>query len=194
MRRDQYWPPGHQEILDELYASSNVITAIDPGPIARAAQLCTEALKNGNKILLCGNGGSAAQAQHIAAELVGRFKKERNPLPAIALTADTSILTAIGNDYGYETVFSRQVAAIGKEGDVLIAITTSGRSKNVLNAIANAEIIDMAVICLTGHGTTTQSKCDIVIGVDSTDTARIQEAHLVIGHVLCRVIEEEFTS
>src|SRR4051794_32598553 len=139
----------------------------------------------GHKVLLCGNGGSAADAQHIAAELVGRFVIERRPLPAIALTTDTSALTAIGNDYGYEHVFSRQVLALGSPGDVLVAITTSGTSKNVVAAAAAAREVGMKVIGLTGaNGSAFVQACDAGVAVPSTNTARIQECHIAVGHLL----------
>ncbi len=152
-----------------------------------------DAILAGKKVLLCGNGGSAADAQHIAAELVGRFVFERKPLPAIALTTDTSALTAIGNDYGYEHVFSRQVEALGNPGDVLVAITTSGSSKNVLSAVAAARELGMKVIGLTGaKGAAFVAACDAGIAVPSTNTARIQENHITIGHLLCEVLDEAF--
>jgi phosphoheptose isomerase len=161
--------------------------------IVKAAELMRDAVLAGKKVLLCGNGGSAADAQHIAAELVGRFVFERKPLPAVALTTDTSALTAIGNDYGYEHVFSRQVEALGSPGDVLVAITTSGTSKNVLAAVATARELGMKVIGLTGaKGAAFVASCDAGIAVPSTNTARIQENHITIGHLLCEVLDEAF--
>jgi phosphoheptose isomerase len=163
------------------------------GAIVAAAELMRDAVLAGKKVLLCGNGGSAADAQHIAAELVGRFVFERKPLPAIALTTDTSALTAIGNDYGYEHVFARQVDALGNPGDVLVAITTSGTSKNVLAAVASARELGMKVIALTGaKGAAFVASCDAGIAVPSTNTARIQENHITIGHLLCEVLDEAF--
>lgn len=163
------------------------------GEIAHAAELMRDAVLAGHKVLLCGNGGSAADAQHIAAELVGRFVVERRPLPAIALTTDTSALTAIGNDYGYEHVFSRQVEALGNPGDVLIAITTSGTSKNVVTAVQSARALGMKVIGLTGaKGAAFVASCDGGVAVPSLNTARIQECHIAIGHLLCEVLDEHY--
>ena len=163
------------------------------GAIVTAAEFMRDAVLAGKKVLLCGNGGSAADAQHIAAELVGRFVLERKPLPAIALTTDTSALTAIGNDYGYEHVFARQVEALGNPGDVLVAITTSGTSKNVLAAVAAARELGMKVIGLTGaKGAPFVASCDAGVAVPSTNTARIQENHITIGHLLCEVLDEAF--
>jgi len=161
--------------------------------VQKAAQICIESLKNGGRVLLCGNGGSAADAQHIAAELSGRFKKERIPLAGIALTTDTSALTAIGNDYGFEYVFSRQLEALGRERDVLIGISTSGNSKNVINAIDSAKKIGIKVITLTGKdGGKMAQMGDVNIIVPSNDTPRIQEMHIMIGHMICALIDEAF--
>ena len=176
-----------------LLDGSRVRAEIDVAALARAAELMRDAVLGGKKILLCGNGGSAADAQHIAAELIGRFVVERRPLAALALTVDSSALTAIANDYGYEHVFSRQVEALGNEGDVLIAITTSGTSKNVVAAVAAARARGMKVLGLTGaNGTAFAAACDAGIAVPSTNTARIQELHITIGHVLCEVVDEAF--
>ena len=161
--------------------------------IVGAAELMREAVLAGKKVLLCGNGGSAADAQHIAAELVGRFVLERRPLAAIALTTDTSALTAIANDYGYEHVFARQVEALGAPGDVLVAITTSGTSKNVVAAVAAARGKGMKVLGLTGaKGAAFVASCDAGVAVPSTVTARIQELHIAIGHILCEAVDEAF--
>lgn len=158
--------------------------------VARAADIVSEALLAGNKILIFGNGGSAADAQHVAAELVGRFVAERRPLPAVALTVDTSALTAIGNDYGFDQIYSRQVRALGREGDVAIAITTSGRSPNVLAAIEASRELGMKVVGLTGaKGKDFPKVCDACIVVPSTNTARIQEIHITVGHVICEVVD-----
>jgi D-sedoheptulose 7-phosphate isomerase len=159
--------------------------------ITAAARTVIDAYKAGNKVLLAGNGGSAADAQHIAAELTGRFLKEREALPAIALTTDTSILTAVSNDYGFEYTFSRQIEALGKKGDVLMAITTSGSSTNILKAIETAHAKNMHVIILTGkNGASLQNKRDMVITVPSDKTPRIQEAHITIEHIICYLVEE----
>jgi phosphoheptose isomerase len=158
--------------------------------IGRAAQAIAVALSKGNKVMLFGNGGSAADAQHIAAEFVCRFQQDRRPLPALALTTDTSVLTAIGNDYGFEQVFARQVQALGKPGDVVIAISTSGRSINVLAGVRAAKEIGLTTIGLTGgDGGELARLVDIPIVVPSKDTARIQECHITIGHLLCEAVE-----
>ncbi|NPA55764.1 MAG: D-sedoheptulose 7-phosphate isomerase [Epsilonproteobacteria bacterium] len=161
--------------------------------VYKGAELCVEALQNHKKILICGNGGSAADAQHIAAELSGRFKKERRALAAIALTTDTSVLSAVGNDYGYEYVFSRQVEALAQRGDVLIAISTSGNSKNIINAIKQAKSANTKVITLTGKGGGEMGKMgDVNIIIPSNDTPRIQEMHIMIGHMICAIIDEHY--
>ncbi len=158
--------------------------------LAAAATLLRDAVGAGQKILLCGNGGSAADAQHIAAELVGRFVGERAPLPAIALTVDTSILTAVANDYGFEQVFARQVSALGATGDVLVAISTSGKSPNVLAACRAARARGVRVVALTGEsGGLLADLSDVCVRVPSRNTSRIQECHLTIGHLFCEVID-----
>ena len=160
------------------------------GEIASAGELCANALLQGQRIYLCGNGGSAADAQHIAAELIGRFVHDRRALPAIALTTDTSALTAIGNDYGYDDVFSRQVEGLCREGDVLIAISTSGNSDNVLKAVDAAHRVGASVIGLSGKsGGALDAKADVSLVVPSDVTARIQEMHIVIGHLICALVE-----
>jgi D-sedoheptulose 7-phosphate isomerase len=154
--------------------------------------LCVSAYQNGGKILIAGNGGSAADAQHFAGELVSRFYFDRPALAAIALTTDTSVLTAIGNDYGYEDVFSRQIEAFGQSGDVFIAISTSGNSPNIIKAITQAKALGLSVIGLTGQGGGAMKPlCDICFCVPSNSTPRIQEGHLLIEHTLCVCIEEE---
>ena len=159
-----------------------------------AAKLCIDCLKNGNKILLFGNGGSAADAQHIAAELVGRYKTERKGLAAIALTTDTSALTAISNDYGYACVFDRQVEALANTGDVAIGISTGGSSANVASALKLAKDLDCKTIGFSGRGGGEMNElCDINIVVPSQDTARIQEMHIVIGHTICHLIDLAFS-
>ena len=160
--------------------------------ITQAVALCVDALRAGHKILFAGNGGSAADAQHWAGELVSRFYYDRPGLPAIALTTDTSILTAIGNDYGYDYTFARQIEALGQAGDVFVAISTSGRSKNILRALDAAEQRDVKVIGFTGAGGGDMSdRCEICFRVPSNETPRIQEGHEFIGHLLCALIESE---
>ena len=176
-----------------LAESIRVQAALDPVAIAHAADLLRDTVLAGRKVLLCGNGGSAADAQHIAAELVGRFVVERRPLAAIALTTDTSALTAIANDYGFEHVFARQVDALGAAGDLLVAITTSGTSKNVLAAVEVARQRGMKVLGLTGaKGAAFVAACDAGVAVPSSVTARVQECHIAIGHLLCEAVDEAF--
>jgi D-sedoheptulose 7-phosphate isomerase len=159
--------------------------------IKQIVNVINNCLKNNNKVILCGNGGSASQASHIAAEFVGRFKKERKALPAISLTTDSSIITSIANDYGYEKVFERQIEAIGKKGDVLIAITTSGNSKNIINAIEKAKLMGIKTVGLLGKGGgKTKNIADIEIIIPSDNTPRIQEAHLTILHIICELLEK----
>ena len=158
-----------------------------------AAKLCIESLKSGGKILIFGNGGSAADAQHIAAELVGRYKVERKGLAAIALTTDSSALTSIGNDYGYERVFDRQVEALANEGDVVIGISTGGSSANVISALKLANDLGCKTIGLSGRdGGEMNTVCDINLVVPAEDTPRIQEMHIVIGHTICHLIDQAF--
>ncbi len=161
--------------------------------VERASQLIIDTLKNGNKILLCGNGGSASDAQHIAAELTGRYKSERKGLPGIALNTDTSTLTAIANDYGYDKVFDRQVEALANRGDLLIGISTSGNSTNVINALKVAKEMGCRSLGLSGRdGGTMNEVCDLNIIVPSNDTPRIQEMHILIGHTLCQAVDDAF--
>jgi D-sedoheptulose 7-phosphate isomerase len=159
--------------------------------IRQAAALLAGSLAQGGKIMLCGNGGSAADSQHLAAELTGRFLKDRRPLAALALSTDTSALTCIGNDYSFDEVFSRQVTGLGRSGDCLVAISTSGNSRNVMRAAEAARAAGMRVIGLLGRdGGTLRGLCDIALIVPSPTTARIQEAHIFIGHSLCAMVEE----
>ena len=161
------------------------------GEIEAAGSLIWDALKSGNKILLCGNGGSAADAQHIAAELVGRYEQERRGFPAISLTTDTSALTAVSNDYGYEEVFARQVKALAVAGDVLIAISTSGKSPSVVKAADQARALGCKTIALTGcSGEPLTSHCDLAVVVPSDRTSRVQEAHITIGHLWCEIVDK----
>lgn len=159
--------------------------------IYQASELATATYKKNNKILVAGNGGSAADAQHIAGEFVSRFYFDRPGLPAIALSTDTSILTAIGNDYGYENIFSRQIQANAVSGDLFIAISTSGNSHNILKAIKEAKGKNVAVIGLTGQAPCKMDDvCDICIKIPSTETPRVQESHIMIGHIICSIVEE----
>jgi D-sedoheptulose 7-phosphate isomerase len=159
--------------------------------IEKAADLLGSSLAAGQKIMLCGNGGSAADSQHLAAEFVGRFVKDRRPLAAIALSTDSSALTCIGNDYGFEDIFQRQVVGLGRPGDCLIAISTSGNSPNVIKAARAARDADIRTIGLLGRdGGALAALCDLPIVVPSNTTARIQEAHIFIGHTLCSLIEQ----
>jgi D-sedoheptulose 7-phosphate isomerase len=163
--------------------------------IVEAASAICECLRNGGKLLFFGNGGSAADAQHLAAEFVGRFVLERRPLPALALTTDTSLLTAVGNDYGFDQVFIRQIQALGQRGDVAIGITTSGNSPNVLLALKESRARGLKTIGLAGKdGGALRTAVDLPIIVPSPITARIQECHIAIGHLLCELMEEELFS
>jgi D-sedoheptulose 7-phosphate isomerase len=163
------------------------------GAIFEAALLIMGCLRNGGKVLFFGNGGSAADAQHLAAELVGRFVRERAGLPAIALTTDSSILTAVGNDYGFEQVFARQIQALGRPGDVAVAISTSGNSANVLEGVKEARKRNLKTIGLTGKdGGTLAQQADVAITIPSTSTARIQECHIAIGHLFCELVDADF--
>lgn len=161
--------------------------------IEKAADLCVASYRNGSRVLLAGNGGSAADSQHIAAEFVSRFNYDRPGLPAIALTTDTSMLTAIGNDYGYENLFKRQLEANGKKGDIFIGISTSGNSKNIINALNTAREMGITTIGLTGNsGGTMDDICDICLKIPSDSTPRVQECHIVIGHIICQIVEDTF--
>jgi D-sedoheptulose 7-phosphate isomerase len=160
--------------------------------MAKVAELCIAALRRGNKILFAGNGGSAADAQHLAGELISRFNYDRPGLPAFALSTDTSVLTAIGNDYGYDKLFARQIEAVGNTGDVLFGISTSGRSPNILNAMRVAREKGLATVGLTGRvGGDLPALCDHCLRVPANATPRIQEGHIVIGHTICALIEQQ---
>jgi D-sedoheptulose 7-phosphate isomerase len=177
-----------QHFLDSI-AVKQEAEKILPEQVARAIVAMTDCLRAGGKVMACGNGGSAADAQHFAAELIGRFERERQELAAIALTTDTSILTAVGNDYSYDEIFSKQVRGLGKKGDILMGISTSGNSKNVVKAIEVAKKMGIKIIALTGNGggkiATLLDADDIHLCAPSTRTARIQETHLVLLHALC---------
>lgn len=182
-------------IYKKIYEAQHIMTVmLEDQPlqsrIAQAALACIECLQSGHKILLAGNGGSAADAQHIAGELVSRFAFDRPGLPAIALTTDSSILTAIGNDYGYENLFARQVQSHGQKGDVFIGYSTSGNSPNMLLAFEKARLKGLVCIGFTGNrGGAMNVLCDHLLEVPSSDTPKIQEGHLLIGHILCGLVE-----
>ena len=177
---------------EESIAVKRALLETQTETIANVGRALVEALRNGKTLYLFGNGGSAGDAQHLAAELVGRFTKERRALPAVALTTNTSALTALGNDYEYAIVFARQLEAFGKPGDIAIGISTSGNSPNVVKALETAKTLGMVTVGLTGEGGgKTQAAADHCICVPSRDTARIQESHIMIGHILCEIIECE---
>lgn len=161
--------------------------------IQKMADVCRDAVRQGHKILICGNGGSAADSQHIAAEFVGRFVKERQGLSAIALTTDTSILTAIGNDYGYDEVFRRQVEALGQDGDVILGISTSGNSANVVEAFAQAKKQGLKILAFTGPKESRMSElAEFTLQVPASVTARVQECHIMVGHIICQYVDEDY--
>lgn len=174
-----------QQVMSAILADSDLIAKVESAALA-----CINTLNNNGKILLAGNGGSAADAQHIAGEFVSRFTIDRPGLPAIALTTDSSILTSIGNDYGFEKLFSRQVQAHGNSGDVFIAYSTSGKSPNILTALSVARDQGLITIGLTGNnGGLMTHLCDVLMNIPSEQTPKIQEGHLVIGHILCGLVE-----
>jgi D-sedoheptulose 7-phosphate isomerase len=177
----------HLEVVRQVEGRLPLLEAI-------AKAMCST-LQTGGKILWCGNGGSAADSQHLAAEIVGRYRRERRGLPSIALTTDTSILTSVGNDYGFEAVFSRQVEALGAEGDILVGISTSGNSRNVLAALETARALGLVTIAFTGAGGGRMAPlADHLFAVDSRETARVQEAHILAGHMICDWIELDWVS
>jgi D-sedoheptulose 7-phosphate isomerase len=174
-----------QRVMSAMLADKAILSALKG-----TAEACISSIRNGRKILLAGNGGSAADAQHIAGELVSRFAFDRQGLPAIALTTDTSIITAIGNDYGYEMLFARQIQAHGKEGDVFIGYSTSGKSPNILLAFEEARNKGLVCVGMTGNSDSRMPElCDYLLQVPSKDTPKIQEGHLVLGHIICGLIE-----
>jgi D-sedoheptulose 7-phosphate isomerase len=184
-----------QRIKDFLYTSADLKRTVADtlsGDILEAANRIKSRLEKGGKLILMGNGGSAADSQHIAAELVGRFKKERRAIPAIALTVDTSSLTALGNDYGFDTIFERQLEALARENDAVVGISTSGNSENVVRALKKANSLGAETIGLVGNnGGKIKEVANLSIIVPSNDTARIQEVHITIGHIICELIEED---
>ena len=179
--------------LNSHLQTINDVISISKENLEQASILAVNTLKKGNKILLCGNGGSAADAQHIAAELTGRYKTERRGLAGIALTTDTSALTAIGNDYGYDRVFDRQVESLANNGDLLIGISTSGNSENIINALKVAKDMGCSTIGFSGKsGGAMNDICDINLVVPSDNTPRIQEMHILFGHTICQIIDNNF--
>jgi D-sedoheptulose 7-phosphate isomerase len=175
------------EVKELILNDSELLSKVE-----KAAELITETYKQGGRVYFCGNGGSAADAQHLAAELSGRFYFDRPPLAAEALHVNTSYMTAVANDYSYDVVFSREVEAFCKEGDVLIGISTSGNSANVLKAFEVAKRKKVSIIAMTGEGGGKMaSECDILIDVPSNDTPRIQESHIMLGHIICQKVEED---
>ncbi|TGL59620.1 D-sedoheptulose 7-phosphate isomerase [Leptospira sarikeiensis] len=182
-----------KQILDSIETKKAVLDTLLP-EIEQAGKIASEVLRKGNMILFCGNGGSSCDASHIAAELVVRYKSgnERRALPAISLSADSAVLTACSNDYGYEDVFSRQVEAFGKPGDLLVGLSTSGNSKNVISATEAAKKIGMKTISLLGgDGGKLKGMADLDLIIPRKETARIQESHILIGHIICSIIEYE---
>lgn len=176
-----------QQVLEAAGADRALVTTA-----AEIAALITRTLRHGGKLLIAGNGGSAADAQHIAAEFVGRFKMQRNPLPAIALTTDTSVLTAVGNDYGFEQVFARQIVGLGRPGDCFLALSTSGRSPNVLTALTTARAHGIATIGLTGEkGEAMRPTCDLLLSAPSAESDLVQQIHMVVAHAVCGIVERE---
>ena len=190
-------PTANDTIKQTFIAHAETIARLDGliPDIARLAELVKASLANGGKIFWCGNGGSAADSQHMAAELVGRFQKERRGLASIALTTDTSILTSVGNDYGYDYVFARQIEALCRREDLLIGISTSGNSANVLHAIEAAKTLGATTVAWTGEGGgKLASIADLTLAVPSRVTARVQEAHILIGHILCDLIDHAYAA
>lgn len=179
------------EQFEELAAAVRELKKQTP-LIVKIAEICTNALKNGNKIIFCGNGGSAAQSQHLAAELVGRYKLNRPAMNSLSLTVDTSNLTAIGNDYGYDVVFSRQLEGVGKKGDVLFGLSTSGNSQNVVRAFEQAQKMQITTVALVGRkGGKMKDTADFAVCVPADTSAHIQEMHIAVGHLICDMIERK---
>jgi len=180
-----------QKIIEDSIEAKKLVSEQLPENIQKSAEIIINALKAGNKLLICGNGGSAADSQHFAAELCGRFEIDRKTLPAIALTTNTSIVTAIGNDYGFDTIFEKQVEALGKPGDVFFGITTSGNSPNIISALEKAKSIEMKTILLLGRdGGKLKDQSDVDLIVPCQNTARIQESHIMIIHIICKLVED----
>lgn len=177
--------------IEQSIAAKRLVLERMVPEIERAAGIVIDALREGKKILFFGNGGSAGDAQHLAAEFVGRYERDRRPLAALALTTDTSILTSVSNDYSAELIFARQIEALGHAGDVAVAISTSGASLNVLRAVERAKSLGLKVVALTGHnGGELAPHADLALIVPSSSTSRIQESHIMIGHIICDLVDE----
>ena len=180
-----------QEAILESIRVKEELLKNNLGQIVEISQQIVESLKKGGKLIIFGNGGSASDAQHIAAELVGRFKKDRPGLPAISLTVNTSIITALANDFGYDIIFARQIEALADKADIALGISTSGKAKNVILGLKQAKKMGLATIALTGgDGGELAKQADISLIVSSSQTARIQESHILIGHIICELVEE----
>ena len=175
------------EVKNKLLGDAEVITTIN-----ECIEVLVNAFRNGNKVLFCGNGGSAADAQHLAAEFSGRFYIDRDALPAEALHCNSSYITAVGNDYGYDLIYARMIKGIGHKGDILVGLSTSGNSKNIINAFETAKQKDMITIGFTGlTGGSLKPLCDYLINIPSSDTPRIQECHITVGHIICQLVEQK---
>ena len=189
MKEDYFSPKlkAHMEMVESMLKSAETL-----GSIQKAGDMITSCFREGGRLLLCGNGGSAADCQHIAAEFIGRFLRERKALAAESLTTNTSSLTAIGNDYGFDQIFSRQVEALGSKGDILMGLSTSGLSENVVLAMHRAHELGMGTIGLTSGfgGTRVEEVSDCLISVPASETPRIQEAHILIGHLICQYVDD----
>ncbi|MBA2249860.1 MAG: D-sedoheptulose 7-phosphate isomerase [Chitinophagaceae bacterium] len=176
------------DVKNKILADDKILQTVKD-----CVRVLVTAFKNGNKVLFCGNGGSAADAQHLAAEFSGRFYTDRDALPAEALHCNSSYITAVGNDYGYEVIYSRMIKGIGNKGDVLVGLSTSGYSKNIINAFETAKEKEMVTIAFTGEsGGKLKEMADFLINVPSDDTPRIQESHITLGHIICQLVEEQY--
>ena len=179
-----------KETLKEISDNFHKLSETSIEEIDSSAEMIIQALLNGNKVMFCGNGGSAADAQHLAAELIGRYRKNRNPIAGIALTTDSSSITAVGNDFSFDEIFSRQVEALGKEGDILYAISTSGNSENIIKSINLAKKLNIKTIGITGQdGGKIGPICDVIIKTPASRPDRIQEMHIAVGQIICEIIE-----